>query len=58
MLKIIFHDVLADYYLYLYNRTAERDYIKRSRLIKKAAYHQERLLKLQLKKHISKSKKK
>ncbi|MCE7791783.1 hypothetical protein K8O68_04975 [Salipaludibacillus sp. CUR1] len=58
MLKILFHDLLADYYLYLYNRSDETDYIKRSRLIKKAAYHQEKLLNLKVKKHANKSKKK
>ncbi|MGJ9386076.1 MULTISPECIES: hypothetical protein [Salipaludibacillus] len=48
MMKIIWNDFFGSYYMYRYNRCGENETEKRSQLIKKVIYHQERILKIKL----------
>ncbi|WP_280770739.1 hypothetical protein [Salipaludibacillus daqingensis] len=50
-MKRIWHEALVNYHMYRYNRYTDDDYEKRSIVIKKAFYHQDRLLKIQVANH-------
>ncbi|MBM7095789.1 hypothetical protein JSY36_08485 [Bacillus sp. H-16] len=51
MMKTMWHEFSVDYYLHLYNHCSEDNHKKRSELIKKAAFHQDKLLKIMMTKH-------
>ena len=50
-MKIYWHEVLVNYYMYHYNHCTDKQEEKRSKLIKKAFYHQDKILEIKCYKH-------
>ena len=50
-MKMIWHNFLVNYYMYLYNRCSEKEHEERSKLIKLAFAHQDKMLEIKLSKH-------
>lgn len=51
MIKQIWHEALVNYSLSRYNRYTDKDFEKRSIYIKKAFYHQEKILDMKVARH-------
>ncbi|MBU9721595.1 MULTISPECIES: hypothetical protein [Bacillaceae] len=43
MIKVLWHEILLDYYLFFYNRCSEAEPKKRGAIIRKAFYHQDKI---------------
>ncbi|WP_161524812.1 hypothetical protein [Alteribacter lacisalsi] len=50
-MRQLFHELMVNLHLHFYNRCSDSEPAKRSRLIKKAFFHQDKLLELKLEKH-------